>query len=335
MGRDSLFCEVNPYLAWVADVKVNRSRAAYRKGAAADLEELALRLRRRIRTARGDHPLLEADAQRAFFPSGVADQVVAALGLATNMCSTEAVPLARLAIATALIPASNMIRRTDLRRRRAGDPPPHPFLPLVVENLRMIADDVRVVGPHLDGTATRVADDVRRLPVLERAVDLIVTSPPYLNGTNYCRNTKLELLALGLLSDETALADLRLDSIAAGINNVSSRPRRARRHRVRRGGGRGSRRGRVRPSHSHHGPHVLLRHAPLFAAVRATARPGARWLLDIGDSRFCGIHVPTHELLCDVASRGGWVHVSTETIRMRRSYDGSLLTQVLLELRAA
>jgi hypothetical protein len=73
----------------------------------------------------------------------------------------------------------------------------------------------------------------------------------------------------------------------------------------------------------------------VFACVRSRSRWGARWLLDIGDSRFCGVHVPTHELLCEVAGPEGWERVRMETIRARRSYDGSPLTQVLLELRAA
>ena len=56
-------------------------------------------------------------------------------------------------------------------------------------------------------------------------VDLVVTSPPYLNGTNYCRNTKLELLLLGLIHSENGLMDIRSKSVTAGINNVSKRIR--------------------------------------------------------------------------------------------------------------
>lgn len=334
-GYDCAFCEVNPYLAWVADVKVNRSRIAWQSGAAADLVALAEAIRSRApRAKQRDHPLLVVDARRRYFPDGVAAQVLGALRLAEERCRPEALPLARLAVATSLIPASNMVRRTDLRRRRPGDPPPRAFGPLLAERLLEVAGDVDAAGPSLRGAAVRVGSDVRQLTAVERPVELVVTSPPYLNGTNYCRNTKLELVALGFVEAEEDLAVLRDDSIAAGINTVSSR-------------------------RSEPGPMAAVeavaaaldrvaydRRIPAmvrmyfsdmrrtFAALRASAAGGARFLLDIGDSRFSGVHVPTHELLCDVAALEGWASVRVETIRKRRSYDGSALTQVLLELRA-
>lgn len=334
-GRDSLFCEINPYLAWVADVKVNRSRRAHSTGGDEDLRALAEALATWCPDAGGPHPLIDADTRRGFFPEGVAETVVASLRLAEKLCGPDAVEIAKLAIATALIPASNMIRRTDLRKRRPGDPPPQPFMPRVIENLFAMADDLGEVGADLNGTTTRVVDDARQLPPLYVPVDLVVTSPPYLNGTNYCRNTKLELLALGLVAGESELADLRLGSIAAGINNISRRRSSP----------------DVIPSvevvataldevaYDSRIPSMVRMYFSdmlrVFDAVRSASRPGTRWLLDIGDSKFSGVHVPTHELLCDVASMARWTHVSTETIRTRRSYDGSQLTQVLLELRAA
>ena len=55
---------------------------------------------------------------------------------------------------------------------------------------------------------------------------------------------------------------------------------------------------------------------------------------DIGDSRYCGVHVPTHTLLRDVAEGENWRFLDEELIRTRRSYDGSDLTQVLLHFEA-
>ncbi|MGI8806372.1 MAG: hypothetical protein ACR2KK_00685 [Acidimicrobiales bacterium] len=336
LGYDSSFCEVNPYLAWVAEVKVNHTRAAIECGAHSDLATLASDFERaQLPRPSRDHPLIEADAIRGFFPDGVAADVVSAVQFLQDRCRPEAVELARLAIATSLIPASNMIRRADLRKRRPGDPAPQPFRRLVADRLRVIAIDVEVAGPVIRGTATRVAADARCLSQLVSSFDLIVTSPPYLNGTNYCRNTKLELLALGFISDERQLADLRLASVAAGINNISRR--------------------RSDPdsvsaveavaceldkvAYDRRIPAMVRMYftdmRQVFAAVRRNARRGARWLLDIGDSRFCGIHIPTHDLLCEIGALEGWDNVTTETIRSRRSYDGSELTQVLLEFSAA
>lgn len=335
-GFSSVFCEVNPYLAWVADVKINRSREGAVTGAADDLRSLEKTLSLgRVSSATDEHPLLVADRKRGFFPTGVAAQAVGVLERIGSSCDGPAADLARLALATALIPASNMVRRTDLRKRRGNDPEPEALLPRVARNLREIAEDVTLWAPSLGGHARRVGSDARQLPVLGSSVDLVVTSPPYLNGTNYCRNTKLELLALGLVDKESELGDLRLESIAAGINNISGR--------------------RETPAAMDAVERVALelddvaydKRIPamvrmyfadmreVFAAVRRNVDVGTRWLLDIGDSRFCGVHVPTDELLCVVAQLEGWSLASRETIRPRRSYDGSPLTQVLLEFEAA
>ena len=50
--------------------------------------------------------------------------------------------------------------------------------------------------------------------------DGVITSPPYLNGTNYIRNSKLELWYMGFLKDKNNLRDIRNEVITSGINDV-------------------------------------------------------------------------------------------------------------------
>ncbi len=329
-GHDSMFCEVNPFLAWVADVKVNVTREAARR----DVDPV-VRLAERIERdgvvpGGSNHPLVHADQRRAFFPQGVARQIVGLLELIEAELDGSHRELARLGVATSLIPTSNMVRRTDLRKRRAGDPSPLPFVTTVARQLRMIHEDVLRAGPALAGSATRVAADARQLVSTPMPVNLVVTSPPYLNGTNYCRNTKLELFALSMIDEEQDLATLRTDSITAGINNVSRR--------------------RSDPdlidsveetacrlddvAYDQRIPRLVRLYFAdmrlVFRAVRAQVASGTRFALDIGDSRFAGVHVPTPALLSDVASREGWKLDSTRLLRTRRSYDGTPLEQVLL-----
>lgn len=335
LGFDCSFCEVNPYLAWVADVKVNVARAAAESADVGLLVELAdaLEAGATFEAAPDGHPLLDADAQRHFFPRGVASRIVGLLSWIEANLEAPLDDLARLAVTTSLIPASNMVRRTDLRKRHGGDAPPAPLEPTVAAQLRVIQADIVEAAPKLEGRAVRVAADARTLEPQLRPFTTIVTSPPYLNGTNYCRNTKLELFALGLL-EEGELAELRLSSITAGINNVSRR--------------------RATPTLTDDVEQVAEqldavaydRRIPalvrlyfsdmqlVFERVRIASAPGTLWLLDIGDSRFAGVNVPTPSLLASVASSVGWGLEATETIRQRKSYDGTPLTQVLLSLRA-
>jgi hypothetical protein len=335
LGFDCSFCEVNPYLAWVADVKVNVARAAADSAELELLGELAAVLEAggTFQAPPGTHPLLDVDAHRHFFPRGAASRVVGLLSWIDANVTAPLDDLARLAVTTSLIPASNMVRRTDLRKRHAGDAPPAPLEQTVAAQLRAIQADVIEAAPKLEGRAVLVAADARTLTPQPRPFTTIVTSPPYLNGTNYCRNTKLELFALGLL-EEAELAELRLSSITAGINNVSKR--------------------RATPTLTDEVEQVAQqldavaydRRIPalvrlyfsdmqvVFERVRTASVLGALWLLDIGDSRFAGVNVPTPALLASIASSVGWDLEATETIRQRTSYDGTPLTQVLLSLKA-
>jgi hypothetical protein len=227
-----------------------------------------------------------------------------------------------------------MIRRTDLRKRVPGDPDPVALRPTVVQRLLEFAEDIERHGSELAGTAERIATDVRASWEGSPKVSVIVTSPPYLNGTNYCRNTKLELLALGFMSGESGLQALRVSSISAGINNVSKRRPAAAEIAC------------VEPiaqqldavAYDVRIPTLVRTYfadmQQVFAQLFRYALPGARMYFDIGDSRYCGVHVPTHSLLRQVAETQGWRCLDEEVIRMRRSYDGSQLTQVLLRFEA-
>jgi DNA methylase len=331
-GRDSVFAEVNPYLAWIADVKVNQARTvAATPGATRELRCLASEVAvGNLPVADQDHPLLEADRKRGYFSDGTAQTVLELLALVDKSLTGATREVARLAVATSLVPASQMIRRTDLRKRIASDTPPVPLRPTTAQRLQDFAEDIDRHGFKLAGSTERIATDVRAPWNRAPDVSVIVTSPPYLNGTNYCRNTKLELLALGFMEDENDLKGLRVASISAGINNVSKRRAEAPEIAC------------IEPiarqlddvAYDIRIPALVRSYfadmQQVFAQLHRHAVPGARMYFDIGDSRYCGVHVPTHSLLRQIAEGQCWRSLDEETIRTRRSYDGSELTQVLL-----
>lgn len=336
-GLDSWFCEVNPYLAWLADVKVNQTGYVTQAAQLAPLVQLRELAQSDCLPSHPTHeaPLLGTESKRAYFPEGVAQQVIATLEWLDSRTEGAVREIGRAAVVVSLVPSSNMIRRTDLRRRIASDPPPKLFADALAETLRMVVEDLRPDRPQRTATAAQLAEDVRSLSVPgDLQFDLVITSPPYLNGTNYCRNTKLELLALGIIADEAGLSKYRTDSITAGINNVSKR--------------------RATPdaidsvevvaeqldekAYDVRIPALVrgyfsdMRRA--LKVVRDAAADDATLLLDIGDSRFAGVHVPTHELLVTVGEQVGWHHIETIPVRERRSYDGSALVQVVLRMSA-
>ena len=60
----------------------------------------------------------------------------------------------------------------------------------------------------------QLAKNLDRIPGL--AVDAVITSPPYLNGTNYFRNTKVELWFLRCLKNRGDLARFRFGAMTVG-----------------------------------------------------------------------------------------------------------------------
>ena len=334
LGRDSVFAEVNPYLAWIADVKINQARQLTEQGEVSDLRHLAVELSGTLPPADDGHPMLVANRSRKFFPKATAEQAVAVLALIDKTLTGPAREVARLALASALVPASNMIRRTDLRKRIASDPAPLELLPLVAGHLTDFAADIERHGHSIKGSAHRIAADVRDAWTHEPQVSVVVTSPPYLNGTNYCRNTKLELLTLGFIESEGDLQNLRVSMISAGINNVSKRRVAAETianvERVARQLDEVAYDVRI--------PTLVRTYfsdmKAALSQVRKHSVTGARMYFDIGDSRYCGIHVPTHSILREIAEAECWRFVDEEVLRTRRSYDGSQLTQVLMHFEA-
>ena len=68
----------------------------------------------------------------------------------------------------------------------------------------------------------------------------------------------------------------------------------------------------------------------MFGAVFRGLRPGGQFLLDIGDSKFYGVHVPTDRLLAEIACHAGFVLRHRHVLARRHSRDKSPLVQVEL-----
>jgi hypothetical protein len=317
-GIPSFYCEVNPFMRFVAETKVNAARWAHANPKAfqricreytSELTSPAF-----SKTARRQSLAAYEAAfpERDFFELEHLKDLLAAVEMArTQESNAEARDILLLACAANAVLSSNMTRRADLRRRRDDE-----YKDRVVDVPKQIAATVMrfmrdVERVHPLAPMVFVSPDARRLPVdLENRFELALTSPPYLNGTNYFRNTKIELWLLGFIASERELGGFRREAIAAGINNVT----------------------RARPTEHRFEPveaivakleatdgdmriPLLVRkycsdmHQVFAATRRALLRDGV-FLLDIGDSRFYGVHVPTDALLIHVAQEAGLEHLS-------------------------
>ena len=97
-----------------------------------------------------------------------------------------------------------------------------PFERLVRGKLIQIGNDLARLQPSQGLRPLMISEDARKLASLPTiGVDAVVTSPPYVNGTNYFRNTKVELWFLRCLKSSADLRLFRDKAVSAGINDVS------------------------------------------------------------------------------------------------------------------
>ncbi|WP_242360057.1 DNA methyltransferase [Anaeromyxobacter sp. SG17] len=339
-GIPSGYSEVNPFMRFVAETKVNAAawarqdkRGVFAKVAAEFQKALAAPSFKKFAQRVDLGSYMEAFEERDFFEEQHLRELLASRDLARSLTDHKhARALLLLSIASNVVRSSHMTRRADLRRRRPDeyknrvvDVPA-----FITERLKEIVEDLSAPnGPTAE--VELVSGDAREASE-GRAYSLFVTSPPYLNGTNYFRNTKLELWLLGWLKSESELGTLHRSGITAGINSVSRK--RADVHAfdgvdavARELEGRGDKRIPLLVRQYFSDMHDM------FKACRERLEPGGRFVLDIGDSKFYGVYVPTDTLLVDAAVAAGFELESSRVLARRYSYDRSKLQQVELVLR--
>ena len=191
-----------------------------------------------------------------------------------------------------------------------------------------IIDDIENTEVQLYQKVTKLADDSRNIEA-NNLFDCVITSPPYLNGTNYIRNTKLELKLLDFIKTEKELPQLHSKGIIAGINSVSSRSKIETLD-------------CVKTILEQLTPIAYDKRIPLMVAgyfydmntvlfkLSKGLKNHGKFIMDIGDSQFSGIHIPTHELLEVLALQHGFKKYDEEILRKRFSNNGMELTQRVL-----
>ena len=340
LGREGLYCELNPVLQFITQTKLSalRLKASDRAKLVSTIRDEALALPFTL----GDH---EPDAALSAAYSGVFHEsryfddetmrhVLQLRSYADKLGQTS--PLVShvftVAVLASLVPASLMKRAGDLRYKTEDElkGKEFPIYQGVSKRLERMATDLEQAEDAV-GDAVLVSEDARslsRLPSLN--VEAVVTSPPYLNGTNYVRNVKLELWFLRALQRPQDLSFWRLKAVTGGINDVT------------------------KDKCDKEYPNEVLETVTLvsqtaydsripmmvgayfsdmqqvFKAMSPHLKPGATVAIDIGDSRYGGVHVETDRLLCDIAVNLGYRYVESHLLRVRRSRDGGVLSQSLL-----
>lgn len=239
----------------------------------------------------------------------------------------------KVAICNSLLPSSLLKRAGDIRYKKGKELNNIPKITdLVVKRLEIIANDiVNLSEPKNDihfeyNYNSKLYDEKYK-----SKVDVIVTSPPYLNGTNYIRNTKLELWFLGYLEIKKDLSVFRKEVVTSGINDVTTIAKKIDLPTI---------------DNILNNPELWYdKRIPkmikdyffdmniVISNLYKYLRKGGYVFLDIGDSVYAKKHIPTDLILLDLFKNNGFEVVDNLKLRDRRSKGGMIVKQCLLVLR--
>ena len=212
-GFNVLGFEINPYAALASKVKLGAagiSSAALRAQMAGFDKFMRHCCGSRNGRPRSERPLGFSGRTELFSPA-IERQVLFALDYIADIQLPIIRDLFRLALGSVMVSFSNYSYEPSLTRRTAVDKEPiieADVRAKVSDKLKLMAEDIEWFQHELQGLVHKPAGKVYADSIFnaigklgrEGFVDLVVTSPPYLNNYHYPRNTRPQLHWLGLAS---------------------------------------------------------------------------------------------------------------------------------------
>lgn len=330
-GIQSFFTEINPFMAFVTNTKINTVKAASESKKI--VIDTLLTLKEIILNNLEYEHLIGSDYEgfEKYYKPEVLAKLIAIKKHILRLNEPLAINLALLAIASIAVRVSNMIKRGDLRYAKENEKKEEDFNVELhfINKLDEIISDMENYSSSVCSNTQFVHSDAR-LADLPSEVDCVITSPPYLNGTNYIRNTKLELKLLDFVTTENCLPALHSNGIMAGINSVSKR------------------RNipyifdEVKGYVERLEPVAYDKRIPIMVAgyfydmnnvfekLKQIICNEGIFVMDIGDSQFAGVHIPTDVILSQLAEKHGFRLYDEEILRTRRSKNQMILSQKVL-----
>lgn len=330
-GLESYYSETNPFMRKVIEAKINSVKSLIKNGLRS--KNLLSFKQKVVKTDCDAFPIIEewGGFEKFFTPDNLA-KLLYLKGLVDEFnADSDTKEILQVALASIVVRSSKMKRQGDLRFAKDNEKKDedNSVINNFIEKLDTIIKDIDSSNNIPKKNTICLADDCRFIDV-ENCFDCAITSPPYLNGTNYIRNTKLELKLCDFIHTEKDMPKFHSKGIIAGINNVSKRSAIS-----------------SIPTHAIDYVEKLIpvaydRRIPEMVAgyfsdmnafiskLSSGLKDGGVFIMDIGDSQFAGVHIPTHEILSNICRDHGLTLVGEEILRERRSKNGMVLSQRLL-----
>lgn len=326
-GIKSFYSESNPFMQTVIETKINSVQKLDANAVSTKLIEY-LALINEIKVEK----FTSWNGFEKFFGERQLSELLTIKELISQEDNESVKSILALALSSIVVKVSKMTRRGDLRYATEKEYREESVLECFADKLNEMIFDIQYHKAMVKCDTTKVSDDARDNDYVD-AFDCVITSPPYLNGTNYIRNTKLELKLNDFISSENDLPNFHSKGIVAGINNVSKRTAIDTVLPV------------VEPYLEQLQPVSYDERIPKMVAgyfrdmdtviqkLSISIKSGGLFTMDIGDSQFAGVHIPTHQILSNICAQYGFTLYDEEILRERRSRNGMVLTQRLLRYR--
>lgn len=345
----TVYSEINPLLQFLihTKIKILKSSAVTRKQLADKVTQIAEQLVKKIDNFEEDKYLKESYdlifGESKYFESNVLCQLLRLRSFIDTVKLEDDLlaDTATIAVLASLIPISFLKKAGDVRFKTKSELGRKKielenFLP---NKLKEIAHDILNLEFVLKTIPEMILSNAKNIDLVnEVEIDAVITSPPYLNGTNYFRNTKLELWFLRYIQFENDLRFFRDQALTSGINDVKKDTS-------------GSNGADILAKSSLLKDTLLKLHKsaydqriPLmvksyfeemhvvFSKLREHLTSQAKIMIDIGDSIFANIHIKTDDILIEILTTLGYKLKEKKLLRKRRSRNKEILSQTLLVL---
>jgi len=327
-GYESFGTELNPLLQYIADIKLNCWDVSPNY-----LLKVYNSMPQDIRSSAP--PFLKSNSQ---FNGGVLRNLEILKGgiesiEAKNENQKKAKDLIKLAFSSILIDCSKLKRSPCLgycNRKKIYDTAPFVLLNQKIHN---IADDLSIIhNQYKDFINTESKVFLANAMAFrhEKKIDLVITSPPYMNGMDYVMNYKIEMGWLGFIKSHKEAKKIKddmvvCDNVSKGlIKDFSNSNTRYTNdwleditYNIKRNI---ERRGNYRRFDM---PFIVAKYFDDLYGVMANVitylNPNGRFILVIGDSLIADVYVPTDLILAKMGLELGLEIERVEKARIRRS----------------
>ena len=346
-GDDTVGFEINPYAALACKVKASAGRYDV-----ALLDDLIARF-----AAYGEaapwlcvSPVSARPAgfrsRAPFFSAGVERQVLACLDFIAAETTDWLRDLFHVAFGSVMVSFSNYTYEPSLGTRAAAGKPnidDADVFGIVQRKLQEMRDDIVSFQGWLGEHEPVPRATVHPLSYLDhahrikpRSIDVLITSPPYLNNYHYIRNTRPQLFWLGLTQSPVDLKAIERQNFGLFWQTVRSGPPVVLQpnlpHLARQIE-------QLRTLHPEKGPYggsgwanyaaAYFNDCQRFCAVTLSRmRPGGVAVVVIGNNILQGIEFQTDRLFAEIAEREGFKIVDLHEVRKRRTGNSIINSSV-------